>query len=114
MASLTAEPVKVQCNRGDGLRPLDAVVDALIITETDAINRGRTEINKASKIIDTYTVSMPYPSDGYLLEVGKHIKLTCPEIGLINQVLYIAGVSFSGNNFGTRITLKLERYEDFE
>jgi hypothetical protein len=116
MANLTAEPIKVQCNKqgSDGSRPMDAIVDALIITEADAINRGRSELNKAWKIIDTYTVSMPYPTNGYLLEVGKHIKMTCPEVGLINQVLYIAGVSLSGNNFGTRVTLKLEMYEAFE
>jgi hypothetical protein len=106
--------VKVRCKRGDGLRPLDPIVDALIIAEVDAINRGRTEINKASKIVDTYTLQIPYPSDGYLLDVGSHIKLTCPEIGLINQVLYISAVQLLGNNFGTKVTLKLERYEDFE
>jgi hypothetical protein len=111
---MALEPIKVQCNRGDGLRPLDAVVDSLVITETDAINRGYAELNKSWKIVDTYTVSMPYPTNGYLLEVGSYIKLTCPEVGLINHVLYIAGVSLSGNNFGTKVTLKLERYEDFE
>jgi len=89
-------------------------VNSLIITEADCINRGYAELNKAWKIVDSYTLSMPYPTNGYLLEVGKHIKLTCPEIGLINQILYIAGVSISGNNFGTKITLTLERYEDFE
>ncbi len=108
------ESIKVQCKRGDGLRPLDAIVDSLIFTEAEAINRGRAEINKAWKIVDTYTVQMPYPTNGYLLDVGSHVKLTCPEVGLINQVLYIAGVSLSGNNFGTKVTLKLERYEDFE
>lgn len=108
------EPIKVRCNRGDGLRPMDAIVDSLIFTEAEAINRGRAEINKAWKIVDTYTVQMPYPTNGYLLDVGSHVKLTCPEVGLINQVLYIAGVSLSGNNFGTKVTLKLERYEDFE
>ncbi len=93
---------------------MDAIVDSLIFTEAEAINRGRAEINKAWKIVDTYTVQMPYPTNGYLLDVGSHVKLTCPEVGLINQVLYIAGVSLSGNNFGTKVTLKLERYEDFE
>jgi hypothetical protein len=37
-----------------------------------------------------------------------------PELGLTNRVLYIAGVSQRGTNTGTVITLKLERYEDFE
>jgi len=106
--------ITIQANYGSGDRPLDAVVDSLIITEADAINRGYAELNRAWKIVDSYTLSMPYPTNGYLLEVGKHIKLTCPEIGLINQILYIAGVSQSGNNMGTKITLTLERYEAFE
>src|SRR4030042_161222 len=102
--------ISVSCHYGDGTRPLDAVTDSLIITEADAINRGYAELNKAWKIIDTYTVSMPYPTNGYLLEVGKHIKVTCAEVGLINQVLYIQGVSLSGNDKGTKITLTLEKY----
>jgi hypothetical protein len=106
--------ITIKCEYGDGSRPLDAVVDALIFTEADCINRGYAELNKSWKIIDTFTVSMPYPKDGYLLDVGKNIKMTCSEIGLINQVLYIAGVSLSGDNFGTKITLKLEWYEGFE
>jgi prophage tail gpP-like protein len=106
--------ITVNCDYGDGSRPLDAVVDSLIITEADAINRGYAELNKAWKIIDTYTVAMPYPDDGYLLEVGSHVKLTCPEVGLVNQVLYIAGVSISGKNTGTTINLTLEKYEAFE
>jgi hypothetical protein len=106
--------ISVSCHYGDGTRPLDAVTDSLIITEADAVNRGYAELNKAWKIIDTYTVSMPYPTNGYLLEVGKHIKVTCAEIGLINQVLYIQGVSLSGNDKGTKITLTLEKYEAFE
>jgi hypothetical protein len=59
-------------------------------------------------------VQMPYPNNGHLLDVGKHVKLTIPEIGLVNQVLYIAGLSMSGSNKGTNLTMKLERYEDFE
>lgn len=106
--------ISVSCHYGDGTRPLDAVTDSLIITEADAVNRGYAEINKAWKIVDSYTVSMPYPTNGYLLEVGKHIKVTCPEVGLINQVLYIQGVSLSGNDKGTKITLTLEKYEAFE
>ena len=106
--------ISVSCHYGDGTRTLDAVTDSLIITEADAINRGYAELNKTWKIIDTYTVSMPYPTNGYLLEVGKYIKVTCPEVGLINQVLYIQGVSLSGNNKGTVITLTLEKYEAFE
>jgi len=106
--------ISVSCHYGDGTRPLDAVTDSLIITESDAINRGYAELNKTWKIIDSYTVSMPYPTNGYLLEPGKHIKVTCPEVGLINQVLYIQGVSLSGNDKGTKITLTLEKYAAFE
>lgn len=114
MTARVTSPITVQCTYGDGSRPLDAVVDSLIFTEADAINRGYSELNRSWKIVDTYTVSMPYPDDGYLLEVGKHVKLTVPEVGLVNQVLYIAGVSLSGNDKGTTIRLALERYEDFE
>lgn len=106
--------ISVTCTYGDGSRPLDAVTDSLIITEADAINRGYAELNKAWKIVNTYTVTMPYPTNGYLLEVGKHVKVTCPEVGLINRVLYIAGVSLNGDNKGTVITLTLEQYEAFE
>jgi hypothetical protein len=114
MTDRVTSPISVECHYGSGDRPLEAVVDSLIITKADAINRGYAELNKAWKIVDTYTVNMPYPDSGYLLEVGKHVKLTCPEIGLINQVLYIQGVSCRGTNTGTVITLKLERYEDYE
>lgn len=106
--------ISVSCHYGDGTRPLDSITDSLIITEADGINRGYAELNKAWKIIDSYTVSMPYPTNGYLLEVGKHIKVTCAEVGLINQVLYIQGVSISGNNKGTMISLTLETYQAFE
>ncbi len=106
--------ITVQCNYGDGSRPLTAVVNSLIMTEAEAINRGRVELNEAWKIVGTYTVMMPYPNNGYLLDVGKHVKLTVPEIGLINQVLYIAGISLNGSNKGTNVRLALERYEDFE
>lgn len=106
--------VKVQCNYGDGSRILSPVVDSLIITEADAVNRGYAELNKSWKIVDTYTVTMAYPADGYLLDVGKYVILTCPEVGLIGQVLYIAGIQLAGTHFGTKVTLKLERYEDFE
>lgn len=114
MTARVTSPITVQCTYGDGSRPLDAVIDSLIFTEADAINRGYAELNRAWKITDTYTVTMPYPNNGYLLEVGKHVKLTVPEVGLVNQVLYIAGVSTSGNDKGTAITLRLEKYEAFE
>jgi len=106
--------ISVTCHYGDGARPLDAVTDSLIMTEAEAINRGYAELNKAWKIVNSYTVTMPYPTNGYLLDVGKHVRITCSEVGLVNQVLYIAGVKLSGNDRGTTITLTLEQYEDFE
>jgi hypothetical protein len=106
--------IKVVCNYGAGDRPLDAITDSLIITQTDAVNRGYAELNKAWKIIDTYTATIPYPDDGHSLEVGKFVKVIWPELALTNQVLYIAGVSQRGTNTGTVLTLRLERYEDFE
>jgi hypothetical protein len=106
--------ITIQCHYGSGDRPLDAVTDSLIITEADAINRGYAELNKSWKITDTYTVEMPYPDGGHVLEVGKYIKLTCPEVGMINEILYIAGISLSGKSTGTTITLTLEAYKDFE
>ncbi len=114
MTDRVTSPISVECHYGSGNRPLEAVVDSLIITEADAINRGYAELNRAWKIVDTYTVTMPYPNGGRLLEVGTHVKLTCPEIGLVNQILYIKGVGQRGTNTGTALTLTLERYEDFE
>jgi hypothetical protein len=106
-------PISVECHYGSGDRPLDAVVDSLIITEADAINRGYAELNRAWKIVDVYTVNMPYPNGGHVMEVGKYVKLTIPEMGLINRIMYIQGVSQRGTT-NTMLTLKLETYEDYE
>ena len=106
--------ITITANYGDGARPLTSVVDSLIITEADCINRGYAELNKAWKIINAYSVSMPYPNSGYLIEVGKYVNMTVPEVGLVNQTLYIAGVTQNGTNRGTTLSLKLESYEAFE
>ena len=106
--------ITVQCNYGAGDRPLPAVVSSLITTEVEAINRGYAELNKAWKIIHTYEITIPYPENGHLLSVGEHVKVTCTEVGLIDEILYIAGISYQGKNTGTLIRLTLERYEDFE
>jgi hypothetical protein len=106
--------ITIQCHYGSGDRPLEAVVDSLIFTEADAINRGYAELNKAWKIVNSYTVDMPYPDGGNALEVGRHVKVTCPEVGLVNEILYVAGISLSGKDTGAFVQLTLERYEDFE
>ena len=106
--------ITVKCHYGSGERPLPAVVSSLITTETDAINRGYTELNRAWKIVNTYTITVVITESGQFPEVGEHVKITCPEVGLVNQVLYTAGVEYQGTNTGTKVRLTLERYEHFE
>ena len=106
--------ITVKCHYGSGDRPLPAVVSSLITTETDAISRGYAELNRAWKIVDTYTITIVLSENGHFPEVGEYIKITCPEAGLVNQVLYTAGVEYQGTNTGTKVRLTLERYQDFE
>jgi prophage tail gpP-like protein len=60
------------------------------------------------------TVQCNYGAGDRLLSVGEHVKVTCTEVGLIDEILYIAGISYQGKNTGTLIRLTLERYEGFE
>ena len=84
------------CKYGTGDRELPPIMDALIFTETEAIQRGALGadgIYENAKNRPRYTLRFPYPTNGELIRAGEYIMVSCPELGLVNQALYILGVT---------------------
>jgi hypothetical protein len=87
--------IYVECKYRNGDRELSTINDALIMTEAEAIQRGflgEDGVYENSKTRPTFFLRFPRPSDGHLIRAGTYMRFSCPELGLINQTLYILTV----------------------
>lgn len=103
--------IRVICKYASGDYSMETVNDSLIMTEDEAVRRGFSELNRRYKVKHIYEFTIPYPEDGHLIRPGGHVRVTCPEEGLIARDLYIAGATFTGEEAGVMVKLTCEGYE---
>ena len=106
--------IHVVCQYGSGDRPIEAVSDNLIITEGEARKRGYTELNIRWKVKSIYDFTIPFPKGGHILRPGLFVRVTCPELGLLAEDLYVAKLTLAGDIYGVVMRLVCEKYQDWE
>jgi len=106
--------VYVVCKYGTGDRPMEAISDRLIITEGEARERGYAELNLRWKVKSIYDFTIPFPDGGHVLRPGLFVRVTCPDLGLLAEDLYIAKITISGDKNGVMMRLVCESYQDWE
>lgn len=106
--------IHVICKYGSGDRPMEAISDSLIITEGEARERGYAELNLRWKVKSVYDFTIPFPEGGQILRPGLFVRVTCPELNLLAEDLYIAKITLTGDKSGVMMRLVCEKYQDWE
>ena len=103
--------ITVKCTRSTGDREAPSINDALIVTENDAVKRGKRWLDDNYYLVKKRTLKVPHKSASVIPRTW--VTVTDGKLGLTAQKLKVKSYNINITASSVWATMETEQYNEF-